>query len=195
MKSRTRLLLIDDDRLVLATIGAGLRSAGYETHHAESTEEAESLLASGLRPDLAIVDIRMAGQSGLTLARRLRELDHIPFVMFSAYREQAMVDEANALGALAYLVKPLDLPQLIPIIEAALARAYELQSLRDARSQLQGALDDDRNMSVAIGITMARERLSRQAAFEKLRRDARNARCKLSELAAGIIASHESQCT
>jgi len=195
MHAPTRLLLIDDDRLVLATVGGGLRTAGYDTLHAESAEEAESLLARGLRPDLAIVDIRMAGQSGLALARRLRELDHIPFVMFSACREQALVEEANALGALAYLVKPLDVAQMIPIIAAALARARELQSLRDTRAQLQGALDADRDMSVAIGITMARERLSRQAAFERLRREARNARCRLSQLASDLVAALERQCT
>ena len=107
--------------------------------------------------------------------------------MFSAYREQDMIDEAKQLGAFAYLVKPLDVPQLIPTIEAALSRASELQSLRDDRAQLQGALDADRDISVAIGITMAREQVSRQQAFEKLRRDARNARCKLAQLAAEVI--------
>ncbi|MEK9802889.1 MAG: response regulator [Curvibacter sp.] len=184
---KVRLLLVDDDRLVLATLSGGLKDAGYEISTAESAEEAEMLLASGLRPELAIVDIRMPGQDGIYLARRLRELDHIPFMMLSAYSEQRLIDQASHHGALGYLVKPLDTPQLLPAIEAALSRANELQSLRDARAQLQAALDSERDISVAIGITMMRYRLRRQDAFELLRKTARSERRKLSDLAAELI--------
>jgi response regulator NasT len=184
---KARLLLVDDDRLVLSTLSSGLLDAGYDVSTAESAEEAEMLLASGRRPDLAIVDIRMTGQDGLYLARRLRELDHIPFLMLSAYSEQRMIDQASRHGALGYLVKPLDTPQLLPAIEAALSRANELQSLRETRSQLQAALDAERDISVAIGITMMREQLARQDAFEQLRRTARSQRRKLGEVATEII--------
>ncbi len=186
---RSRLLLVDDDRLVLSTLGSGLLDAGYEISTAESAEDAEMLLASGLRPDLAIVDIRMTGQDGLYLARRLRELDHIPFLMLSAYSEQRMIDQATRHGALGYLVKPLDTPQLLPAIEAALSRANELQTLRETRAQLQAALDAERDISVAIGLTMAQQQLTRQDAFEFLRKTARAQRRKLAELAAEIIRS------
>lgn len=186
---KARLLLVDDDRLVLSTLSSGLLDAGYDVGTAESAEEAEMLLASGLRPDLAIVDIRMSGQDGLYLARRLRELDHIPFVMLSAYSEQRMIDQASRHGALGYLVKPLDTPQLLPAIEAALSRANELQSLRETRAQLQAALDSERDISVAIGITMMQHQLGRQAAFEQLRKTARSQRRKLGELAAELIRS------
>jgi response regulator NasT len=184
---KARLLLVDDDRLVLSTLSSGLLDAGYDISTAESAEEAEMLLASGRRPDLAIVDIRMSGQDGLYLARRLRELDHIPFVMLSAYSEQRMIDQASRHGALGYLVKPLDTPQLLPAIEAALSRANELQSLRETRSQLQAALDAERDISIAIGITMAQQGLARQEAFEQLRKTARSQRRKLGEVATEII--------
>ena len=67
---KARLLLVDDDRLVLSTLASGLLKAGYGVKTAESAEEAEMLLASGEDPDLAILDIRMSGQDGLFLARR-----------------------------------------------------------------------------------------------------------------------------
>jgi response regulator NasT len=181
------LLLVDDDRLVLSTLSMGLQQAGYRVSTAESAEEAEVLLAGGLRPDLAIVDIRMSGQDGLYLARRLRELDHIPFIMLSAYSEHHMIGQASQLGALGYLVKPLDTSQLLPAIEAALARANELQGLRETRGQLQAALDAERDISVAVGITMAQRHLARQDAFELLRKLARTQRRKLAELATEII--------
>lgn len=181
------LLLVDDDRLVISTLSLGLQQAGYRTSIAESAEEAEMLLAGGLRPDLAILDVRMQGRDGLYLARRLHELDHIPFIMFSAYSEQSMIDQATQAGALGYLVKPLDVAQMLPAIEAALARANELQDLRATRMQLQAALNAERDISIAVGITMVQQHLHREAAFDWLRKSARHRRCKLVELATEII--------
>lgn len=185
------LLLVDDDRLVLATLAAGLQQAGYRVSTVESAEDAENWLASGERPDLAIVDVRLSGQNGLHLAKRLHELDHIPFMMFSAYSDQTLVDQASSSGALAYLVKPLDIPQLVPAIEAALARANELHDLRLGRQQLQATLDAERDVSIAVGITMMQYHLKRREAFDLLRKSARSQRCKLADLAAGIIQACE----
>lgn len=185
------LLLVDDERLVISTLTLGLQRAGYRISSAESAEEAEVLLASGERPDLAILDVRMSGQDGLYLAKRLHELDHIPFIMFSAYSSQAMIDQANRSGALGYLVKPLDIAQMVPAIEAALARANELQDLRTTRLQLQAALDGERDISIAVGITMMQHHLNRREAFELLRKSARSRRCKLADLATELIQAAE----
>jgi response regulator NasT len=186
------LLLVDDDRLVLTTMARALTQAGYQVSTAESAEEAENWLSEGhQRPQLVILDVQMPGQSGLTLAQRLRELDHVPFMMLSAYSDQATVTQATQQGALSYAVKPIDPAQLIPMIEAALARANELQALRTTRQQLQTALDNERDINAAVGITMVQHRLTRKAAFELLRHGARSQRCKLIELAQGIIKATE----
>jgi AmiR/NasT family two-component response regulator len=177
--------------LVLTTLARGLRSVGYRVTSAESAEEAEVWLASGERPDLAILDVRMPGQDGLYLAERLRALDHIPFMMLSAYNNAQIVEQAAASGALGYAVKPLDIPQLVPAIEAALARANELQGLRATRQQLQSALDAERDISIAVGITMMQHRLKRSDAFDLLRKTARNRRCKLAILASETILAGE----
>jgi response regulator NasT len=186
-----QLLIVDDDRLVLAMLVRGLTDAGYGVTSAESAEEAEVWLASGARPDLAILDVRMPGQGGLHLAQRLRDLDHIPFMMLSAYSDPQTVEQATLCGALGYAVKPLDIPQLVPAIEAALARANELQALRTTRQQLQAALDSERDISLAVGITMMQHRLKRSEAFDMLRKSARSRRCKLAELATEIIQAGE----
>lgn len=185
------LLLVEDDRLVLSTTAGGLRHAGYRVVCAESAEEADAWLAGGQRPDLAIVDVRMGGSGGLALAERLSQLDHIPFIMLSAYGEAAMVDQATRSGALAYLVKPQDVQQLVPVVEAALARARELAALRQSRSQLQAALDTERSISVATGIVMMEYKLSRTAAFTLLRDAARRQRRKLTELADDVVSARE----
>lgn len=186
-----RLLVVEDDRLVLSMIASGLTHAGYCVTTAESSEDAEAWLASGERPDLAILDVRMPGQGGLDLARRLHELDHIPFMMLSAYSDAQTVEQATRCGALGYAVKPQDIPQLVPAIESALARANELQGLRETRRQLQLALDGERNISVATGIVMMEHRLKRGDAFALLRDSARKQRRKLADLADEVVQARE----
>lgn len=190
-KAKATLLLVDDDRLILTTLSSGLATAGYHVRVAESVDEAEELLAGGWRPDLAILDMRMPGRDGLELARRLHSLDQIPFLLLTAYGDREFVEQANAAGALSYLVKPLGVPQLIPAVEAAIARAGEIYELRATRRQLQTALDGERQISVAIGIVMVQHRLGHRAAFEMLRRSARNQRKKLGQHAAEIVAAQE----
>ena len=181
------LLLVDDDRLILATLSSGLQDMGYQISTAESVDDAETLLIGGLRPDLAIVDVRMPGRDGLQLVERLRNLDHIPFLMLSAFSDAQSVERASSFGALGYLVKPMNVAQIRPTIEAALQRAQEIDSLRQSRAQLQVALDSDRNINVAAGIAMMQYRLPRAAAFEMLRTAARSQRRKLIDVAQEII--------
>ncbi len=187
-----QLLIVDDDRLVLSTVADGLSRVGYHVTSVESAEEAEAWLAGGGRPDLAILDVSLSGQSGLYLAQRLRELDRIPFMMFSAYSDPHIVEQATRCGALGYVVKPQDIPQLVPAIEAALARANELQDLRELRQQLQQALDNERSISVATGILMMEYRVKRSDAFALLRDSARKQRRKLAEVADTVVGARES---
>lgn len=185
------ILLVDDDRLVLATLARGLAAAGCQVVTAESVNDAEELLAGGQHVDIAIVDVLMPGRNGLELTTRLRELDHIPFLLLTACSDASIVEQATAAGALAYLVKPFDVEQLLPAIEAALACAAEINELRAVRGQLQAALDSDRETNVAIGVTMVHHELGRIEAFELMRHTARSQRRKLIELAREIVAAQE----
>lgn len=189
--SAKTLLLVDDDRLVLVTLAKGLSDKGYKVYTAETVDEAEVILLSGERPDLAILDINMPGKNGLYLAERLLSFDHIPFIFLSAYSDQSFVERATEYGALGYLIKPIDSSKLVPTIEAALARAKELRHLKKSERDLQTALDNERLVSIAIGITMMQYRLGRRAAFELLRKAARSQRRKLAEVAIDVVASAE----
>ena len=185
------ILLVDDDRLVLSTLARGVAAAGYSVCTAESVDDAEAILAGGERPELAILDVNMPGRGGLELAQRLSSFDHIPFMLLTAYSDRETADRAAACGALGYLVKPVDTPQLLPAIKAALARAGEIRGLKATGRQLQGALDSEREISIAIGVTMVQYRLDRKAAFELLRKTARGQKRKLAELAADVIKASE----
>jgi response regulator NasT len=116
-----RILVVDDDRLVLATVTHGLAQAGYEVIDADNGDDA-ILLAREHRPELALLDIRMEGKSGFDVAETLRDAYRIPFMFLSAFADEATLAQVEALGALDYLVKPLDVGQILPRVADALAR-------------------------------------------------------------------------
>jgi response regulator NasT len=189
--NKASVLLVDDDRLILATMAAGLLHAGYTVNTTESVDEAETWLANHPRPDIAIIDINMPHRNGFELPARLNQLDDIPFIFLTARSEPEANTLANTLGAMAYLVKPIDSAQLIPAIETALSRAQDLKQMKAQQQQLQTALDGDRSVSIAIGIIMDQYRINYEEANTMLRQTARSKRIKLLDLATSIIHSRE----
>lgn len=185
-----RILLVEDDRLILTTLGKGIRQAGYVVSEAGSGEEALRLVEQA-EPDLALLDVRMPGMSGIELAQRLRERMRIPFLFVSAYSDLDIVKQAADSGALGYLVKPLDIPQLVPAIEAALSRAEEIRQLQKREAQLSAALAGGRETSMAVGVLMERLHLDRESAFEALRDHARSQQRKISEAAVMVLEAVE----
>ncbi|MBI5922145.1 MAG: response regulator [Betaproteobacteria bacterium] len=175
----SKLLVADDDRVVLFTLCEGLRQAGFQIIEARDGLQALALCQSQA-PDLALLDLRMPGLDGLELARRLQAETSVPFVFFSAYNDEAYVQEAVALGALGYLIKPIQATTLVPMIRTALARANDIDGL-------QGAFDTNRSIATAVGMLMHSEGLDQASAFERLRQQARSRRCKLEELAQAMI--------
>jgi len=122
------ILVVDDNRLVLATLTDGLTQAGYRVVDADNGDDA-MLLAREQKPDLALLDIRMEGKSGFDVARYLRTQCRMPFMFLSAFSDEETVARVKALGAVAYLVKPLDIRRIVPAVEAAFA------DLRAGRSE------------------------------------------------------------
>ncbi|MDH4391977.1 MAG: response regulator, partial [Aquabacterium sp.] len=121
MAEQGKILVVDDDRLVLATVSHGLAQAGYAVIDADNGDDA-ILLARAHKPDLALLDIRMEGMSGFDVAAYLRDHLHLPFMFLSAFADDATVQKVKELGAVAYLVKPLDIGQILPTVAAALAQ-------------------------------------------------------------------------
>lgn len=191
--AKPRILLVDDDRLVLATLADGLQSAGYDVSVAGSAEQAVKLLQEHAEDpyDLAILDVRMPGMDGLALSQLLREHSPVPFMFLSAYGDRDLVREATGHGALGYLLKPLDVPQIIPSIEAALARGAEISRLKESELRLNTALTTEQKTRMAVGVLMERRRLDRRAAFEALRRMARSQRRKITMVADDIVRAVE----
>jgi len=176
MAAKGKILVVDDDRLVLATVTHGLSQAGYEVIDADNGDDA-ILLARQHRPDLALLDIRMEGKSGFDVAEYLRKVGHTPFMFLSAFSDAATTAQVEALGALAYLVKPLEVEQIVPAVDAAFARARGMAAVpavqgtrADAAADAAAALGQV--LPLAVGVLMHRFSLTRGDALERLRRTA-----------------------
>jgi AmiR/NasT family two-component response regulator len=188
--ARRHILVVDDDQPVLATLAEGLRRAGYRATGATSGDDA-LLIAKNEGPDLALLDVRVSGMDGIELSKQLRDKAGVPSLYLSADRDQDMVKRATEEGALGYLVKPVEIEQIVPSIEVALARAGEVRDLRKTAEQLNTALAGAREISMAVGLLMMHDRLSCDQAFELLRGRARSQRRTVRELAAELLNSAE----
>ncbi len=114
----------DDDRDMIKALSLMLRLLDYETRSFPNARRAARALLTGQRPDLLILDINMPEVSGLDLLefiRSRRQWDDLPVIMFSSEAADVQVDHALALGADAYIFKPVTLDEL----EAAIAQAMQ----------------------------------------------------------------------
>ncbi|NRR28978.1 response regulator [Oxalobacteraceae bacterium] len=188
--AKRRILLVDDDELILATIGQVLRNAGFETAEASSGAQALQLELE-FNPDLAILDVVMTGMSGIELAQRLHTGTTTQFMFISARGEADIVRQATEHGAVGYLVKPFDIAQVVPAVETALGRADEIKRLRGRESSLTSALAAGRETGMAVGMLMAHFHVDRDLAFEALRSYSRANRRKVHEVANELLDSEE----
>lgn len=187
---KARILIADDDKLVLAALASELRDAGYTIFELGNCREVMKLCEEE-QPDIAILDVRMPTMDGIELGCQLQKFTGTPFMILSANGNKELVEKATDLGALSYLVKPIDIKQLVPMIEAALKRSAQIKMLQENESRLVSTLKNKQLTSTAVGVVMERHHLSRAAAFEKLRNHARSRRRKLTEIADELVKAVE----
>ncbi|HJV62379.1 MAG TPA: response regulator [Albitalea sp.] len=196
MQGKGKILVVDDDRLVLATLTHGLAQAGYEVIDADNGDDA-ILLAREHKPDLALLDIRMEGKSGFDVAAYLREYCEIPFMFLSAFSDDETVRQVKALGAVAYLVKPLDIRQIVPAVEAAFASAGQRKAdtnfggLHHPRGPAASNEPIATPVAMAVGVLMHRYSLDRATALERLQRMAASEGVALADQAERLLAAVE----
>lgn len=107
------ILIVDDDRVLRESLVRAFTKRGYDARGAESYDDAVQLAAERA-PQLAVVDLRMPGPSGLDVVRYLARLDPtIKIVVLTGYSSVATALEAIRLGAINYLPKPADVQEIL----------------------------------------------------------------------------------
>ncbi len=190
-KIRRLILLIDPDPLLLLSLAQDLVTMGYHVKIAASAEAAEALLMIGERPDLVILDPNLPGGMGMELVHRISTRDGIPLLLMATYHDEALADLVATNGVWGYLEKPLDVTQVTAAITTVLARTRDYKDLSATSAQLQAALETEREISIAVGITMVQCHMDRRCALKALRKKARTQQRTLSDLARELIESCE----
>ncbi len=184
-----RILIAEDETIIRLDLREILERAGFEVcAEARDGEEAVELALSE-QPDLAILDVKMPRLDGIEAARRILGERPIPIVILTAYGQDELVSRAVEAGVFGYLVKPFRETDLLPAIHAARARHAELQELREEAESLAEALATRKVVERAKGLLMAREGLSEDEAFARLRRASQVSGRPMRVVAEALIAT------
>jgi len=107
-----RALFVEDEEMIVETMGGYFKRRFRELHYAQNGEEGLQKFIE-LRPDIVITDIEMPRMDGLKMCAAIKEISpDTPFIFTTAFSEPEQLEAANKLGAFAYLVKPIDYGEL-----------------------------------------------------------------------------------
>ncbi len=180
-----RILVAEDEAIIRLDLVEMLREAGYDVV-AEATNGVEAIaLAKEHNPDLAILDVKMPELDGISAAEQIIEI--APVLMLTAFSQRELVERARDAGAMAYVVKPFSISDLIPAIEIAISRHAQMKSLAEEVADLHERLETRKIIDRAKGILMAALNLSEPAAFSWIQRAAMDRRISMKEVAQAVI--------
>lgn len=190
-----RVVIAEDEAIIRLDLKEILEEEGYEVVGAASRGEEAVELIRSLKPDLAILDIKMPGKDGIEVAAELAPENICPVVILTAFSQRTFVDQAREAGVLAYLVKPFQASDLVPAIELARARfeerlalEAEIANLTDQAERSKRQLETRKLLDRAKGLLMDIHLMSETEAFNFIQKSAMDTRSHMSEVARRIIA-------
>ena len=188
---RTRILIADDESLILMDLREMLTSLGYLVVGEANDGRSAVNMARELRPDLVIMDIKMPDMDGIEAAQVLTAERVAPVLLLTAYSQQDLIERAKEAGVVGYLVKPFRESTLAPAIEITLSRFQEFQTVQKEVEDLKEALETRKIVDRAKGILMDSQGLTEQDAFRRIQKMSMNTRRPMKEIAEAIILAHD----
>jgi response regulator NasT len=182
-----RIVIADDESLHLMSLRAQLETLGHRVVGEAGDGELALRLLRDLRPDLAILDIKMPERDGIQVAETIMHEQPLPIILLTAYSEGSLAERAANGQVAAYLMKPVSSQDLMPAIALATSRFNEFQNLNQQVTDLRDALETRKMVERAKGILMRRLNLSEEEAFRRMQRRSQNENKKMSEIANAVI--------
>ena len=183
-----RVLLVDEDQERSDTLKSALSEAGYEVvAHVSACLDLAARVRQ-LRPDVVIIDRDSPDRDTLEHVCMVTRDDPRPIVMFTQDREGAMIREALKAGVSAYVVDGLSAERIRPILDVAVARFEQSQSLKQELEEARASLAERKVIERAKGIVMRQRACSEEEAYRLLRKAAMDGNKRLAEVAEQLIA-------
>ena len=188
---RTRLVVVDDEVLVLQDLKETLEGLGYLVAGTAGDGRSGVNMARQLQPDAVIMDIRMPDMDGIEAASILTEEHVAPVILVSGLSEKSLIQRAQEAGVVAYITKPYRPADLSPAIEVGIARFREFQELRRENEDITETLETRKLVDRAKGILMTSQGLSEAEAFRKVQKMSMDTRRPMKDIANAIIITYE----
>ena len=185
--SARRVVVAEDEALIRLDLVEMLRDAGYDVV-GEAGDGAKAVdLASQLRPDLVILDVKMPVLDGLSAAEQIGRAGIAPCLILTAFSQAELVERARDAGAMAYLVKPFTAADLVPAIEIALGRWQEIKALEQEVADLGERFETRKRVDRAKGVLMTRLGLSEPDSFRWIQKTSMDRRLSMREVADAVL--------
>src|SRR4249920_2248509 len=175
-----RVVIAEDEALIRLDLKEMLEEEGYSVVAEAGDGESAVEHVTTLRPDLAILDIKMPVLDGISAAERIAAERIAPVVILTAFSQRELVERARDAGAMAYLVKPFTKADLVPAIEMAVSRFAEIGTLRE-RLEVRKLLDR------AKGLLQTEHGLTEPEAFRWIQKTSMDRRLTMRKVAEAVI--------
>ena len=181
------VVVAEDEALIRMDIVEMLEDAGYRVlAQAENGEQAVAL-ATEHRPDLVLMDVKMPVMDGITAAEQIAAQRIAPVVLLTAFSQRELVERAREAGAMAYVVKPFTVDDVVPAIEIALSRFEEIAALENEVADLKEQFATRKLVERAKSLLQTKMGLSEPEAFRWIQKTSMDRRLSMREVAEAII--------
>ncbi|NYI76580.1 response regulator NasT [Nocardioides panzhihuensis] len=185
--TRRTVVIAEDEVLIRMDLKEMLTEEGYDVVGEAGDGKAAIELTTEHRPDLVILDVKMPVLDGIAAAEAIARDRIAPVVMLTAFSQRELVERARDAGAMAYLVKPFNITDLVPAIELAVSRFQELAQLEKEVAGLTDRLETRKAVDRAKGILQEGLTLSEPEAFRWIQKTAMDLRLSMRQVAEGVI--------
>ncbi|ABY24056.1 transcriptional regulator [Renibacterium salmoninarum ATCC 33209] len=182
-----RVVVAEDETLIRLDIIEILRGEGYDVVGEADNGEKALELASELKPDLVLMDVKMPVMDGISATEKIVKERIAPVVLLTAFSQKELVERARDAGAMAYVVKPFTPADLVPAIEIALSRHEEIKILENEVHDLQDRFETRKLVERAKSLLTTKMGLTEPEAFRWIQKTSMDRRLSMREVAETII--------
>jgi AmiR/NasT family two-component response regulator len=182
-----RVLIAEDEALIRMDLAEMLREEGYDIVGQAGDGQEAVELAEQHNPDLVIMDVKMPRRDGIDAAAEIANKRIAPIVVLTAFSQRDLVERARDAGAMAYLVKPFTISDLIPAIELAVSRFSEITELEREVATLSDRLETRKLVERAKGLLQSKQGMTEPEAFKWIQRAAMDRRTTMKRVAEVVL--------
>lgn len=191
MKDADKLtvLVVDENRGRSELLTQAIIDAGHDAISMLNSGNVLSEKVAELSPDVIIIDIESPDRDTLEQMRTISRDNPKPVVMFSDDNKPESIKEAIEAGVSAYVIDGLNDKRIQSLMDVAIARFKEYQTLKDELNQVKNTLEERKVIDRAKGILMKHRNCSENEAYQLLRKSAMQSNQRMIDVARNLIAS------